>query len=73
MAPTLEQPSITKAEALAHFGGNCAALARALKISQQAVQQWPDGPIPPLRQFQLRALLAHADAASPQPAAKQVA
>ena len=45
---------ITKAEALAMFGGNQAALARALNIRPQAVQQWPAGPIPRLRQFQLR-------------------
>lgn len=50
--------TITKRQALAPFGGNCAALARALNIKPQAVQQWPDDdPIPELRQYQLRELM----------------
>lgn len=36
---------ITKAEAIAAYGGNASALARALKITPSAVYQWPDGPI----------------------------
>jgi len=50
--------AITKEQALAAFDNNAAALARALRITQQAVQQWPEGePIPRLRQFELRGLL----------------
>lgn len=37
--------SITKAEAVAAYGGSQAELARALGISRQAVGKWPDGPI----------------------------
>ena len=36
---------ISKAEAVAAFDGNTAALARALGITPSAVYQWPDGPI----------------------------
>lgn len=51
------QTQITKERALELFDGNQAALARALKIKPQAVQQWPAGkPIPELRQWQLKAL-----------------
>lgn len=46
--------SITKAQALHAFDGNGAALARFFRISQQAVSQWPDGPIPMRRQYELR-------------------
>ena len=41
-----------KEKAIKLFGSQ-ANIARLLKISPQAVQQWPD-PIPPLRVFQLR-------------------
>lgn len=44
---------ITKARAIAEFG-SATALARELGITAQAVQQWPDGPIPRLRQYELR-------------------
>lgn len=37
--------TVTKAEAIAAFGGNGSALARALNITPSAVYQWPDGPI----------------------------
>lgn len=37
---------MTKQEALALYGGNGSALARALGISKQAVSFWPDGQIP---------------------------
>ena len=37
--------SISKADALASYGGNGAALARALGISRQAVHAMPDGPL----------------------------
>ena len=46
--------SISKAEAIAAFGGNAAALARFLGISQQAVSAWEDESIPELRELQLR-------------------
>ncbi len=36
---------ITKEQAVQAYGGNTAALARALKISPSAIYQWPDGPI----------------------------
>lgn len=35
-------PMITKAEAIASYGGNASELAKALKIRPQAVYQWPD-------------------------------
>jgi hypothetical protein len=38
-------PTISKDEAIASFGGNAAALARALGITPSAVYQWQDGPI----------------------------
>lgn len=37
--------SISKAEAIAAYGGNASALARALKVTPSAVYQWPEGPI----------------------------
>lgn len=46
---------MTKEQALKHFNGNQAALARELGIERQAVWKWPDGePIPELREKQLR-------------------
>lgn len=41
----MDTMSITKEEAIAAYGGNASALARALKITPSAVYQWPDGPI----------------------------
>lgn len=38
-------PTITKAQAIAAYGGNAAALARALNVTPSAVYQWPDGPV----------------------------
>ena len=37
--------SISKAEAIAAYGGNASALARDLGIKPQAVYQWPEGEI----------------------------
>lgn len=37
---------ITKSDAVNLFGGNQAALARALGIQRAAVSKWADGPIP---------------------------
>jgi len=39
------QVHITKAQAIAAYGGNASALARALDITPQAIYQWPDGDI----------------------------
>lgn len=36
---------ISKSEAIEAYGGNTAALARALGITPSAIYQWPDGPI----------------------------
>ncbi len=36
---------IMKADAVAAYGGNQAALAKDLCLSRQAVSAWPDGPI----------------------------
>lgn len=60
---------MTKYEALSHFGGSCAAAARALGISRQAVAQWPnDGPIPSLRIYEIRErLLIIADGKNQSP------
>lgn len=41
----MQTPTITKAEAIAAYGGNAAALARALNVTPSAVYQWPEGPI----------------------------
>lgn len=54
MTTSLDDQRITKAEALAAFDGNRTALARFLGIRQQAVSAWLDGPIPELREYQLR-------------------
>ena len=41
----MNTPSITKSQAVAAYGGNASALARALGVTPSAVYQWPDGPI----------------------------
>lgn len=35
-------PAMTKAEAIRLLGGNAATAARAIGISPQAIQQWPE-------------------------------
>lgn len=45
---------ITKQEAVAMYGGNQAALARALGIKRAAVSKWKDGPIPERHALKLR-------------------
>lgn len=45
-SPMTSIPSITKAEALAAFGGNQSSLARFVCVSRQAVQKLPEGPLP---------------------------
>ena len=42
---SMNTPSITKSQAVAAYGGNASALARALGVTPSAVYQWPDGPI----------------------------
>src|SRR5689334_19587677 len=49
--------AISKEEAIAAFGGNAAALARALGITPSAVYQWPDGPIAEVHSLKLRYVL----------------
>lgn len=39
-------PSITKADALAAFGGNQSSLARFVGVRRQAVQKLRQGPLP---------------------------
>lgn len=43
---------ITKKDAISAFG-DVAALAAALGITRAAIYQWPEGPIPELRQLKL--------------------
>jgi hypothetical protein len=46
---------ITKAQAIAAYGGNASDLARALKIRPQAVYQWGDDePIPDNHELRLK-------------------
>ncbi|PWU30145.1 Cro/Cl family transcriptional regulator [Pseudomonas sp. RW407] len=44
---------MTKTQAIEHFG-SISALARALKVSYEAVRQWDE--VPELRQYQLERL-----------------
>lgn len=48
---------ISKAAAIHAYGGNAAALARALGITPAAVYQWPDGPIGEVHALKLRFVL----------------
>lgn len=48
---------ITKAEAIAAYGGNASALARALGITPSAIYQWPDGPVAEVHALKLRFVL----------------
>jgi len=48
---------ITKERAVGLFGGNQAALARALDIGRAAVSKWPDGPIPEVYALKIRYVL----------------
>ena len=41
----MKTPEITKDQAISAYGGNAAALARALGITPSAVYQWLEGPI----------------------------
>lgn len=46
--------AITKAEAIAVFGGKQSELARVLGLSRQRVGQFPDGPLPEHYDLKLR-------------------
>lgn len=48
---------ITKEQAVAVYGGNQAALAKALGITRQAVNAWPSGPIDERHALKLRFVL----------------
>lgn len=50
-------PPIDKQKAIAAYGGNASALARALKITPSAIYQWPEGPIPDGPALKLRFVL----------------
>ncbi len=41
----MKTPMITKSDAVAAYGGNASALARALGVTPSAVYQWPEGPV----------------------------
>jgi predicted transcriptional regulator len=49
--------AVTKSEAVGLYGGNQAALAKALGIGRAAVSKWPDGPIPEVYALKIRFLL----------------
>lgn len=53
-----------KDEVLRHFGG-VAATARALRLAQPSITQWPE-PLPVLRQLQVEALTGGALKAGPE-------
>lgn len=53
----MDNLQITKAEALDAYGGDVAALARALKITRAAIYQWPAGPIGEVHALKLRFVL----------------
>ncbi|WP_027855567.1 Cro/CI family transcriptional regulator [Marinobacterium litorale] len=44
-----------RSEAIQYFDG-IPALAKALGITYEAVRQWPEDGIPPLRQFQIQVM-----------------
>lgn len=48
---------ITKEEALEAYGGDVAALARALNITRAAIYQWAPGPIGEVHALKLRFVL----------------
>ena len=52
--------TMKKIEAVTIFGSE-SNLARALNISQQAVNKWPDT-VPPLRVYQIREILQRREA-----------
>lgn len=41
----MNTPTILKRDAIAAYGGNASALARALGVTPSAVYQWDEGPI----------------------------
>lgn len=52
-----EPTRITKARALALYGGNRAALGRALGVTRQAISKLPEGELPKWMDLQLRFVL----------------
>ena len=54
---------MTKAEAVDLFDGNTSALARALGVTPQAIQQWPDGELGQRRSQQVLGAFAQVSAA----------
>lgn len=50
----MDTQPLTKAQAIAEFGGNQAQLARALGITRQAISRFKDGPLPELYDLKLR-------------------
>jgi transposase-like protein len=54
-----------KSEAIAHYGGNVSALARALGIDQSTVYSWGDFP-PDRRQLQLERITKRKLRAEPE-------
>ena len=50
-------PIITKAEAIAAYGGNISLLANDLGITRSAIYQWPEGPIAEVHALKLRYVL----------------
>ncbi|MBC7602774.1 MAG: Cro/Cl family transcriptional regulator [Ramlibacter sp.] len=63
---------MTKSEAIAFYGGNISALARALDIDQSTVYSWGEVP-PDGRQYQLEKLTGGLLKATPKPKRQKVA
>jgi hypothetical protein len=51
------QQAMTKNEAIALLGGTKSAAARAMNITRQALNGWPDGPLSAKRQDRVEAAL----------------
>lgn len=60
--------TITKAQAIALYDGNAAALARALGVSRQSVHKLKEGPLPERWSLKLRFVLRPDAFAEPSPA-----
>jgi hypothetical protein len=64
---------ITKAQAIAAYDGNAAALARALGVSRQSVHKLKEGPLPERWTLKLRYVLLPQVFAEPAPPADREA
>lgn len=53
----MNEITVSKEEALAAYGGNQAALGRALGVTRQAVHALPSGPLPERYALKLRFVL----------------